>query len=130
MISKVLLVEDDESIANLIILHLKNLGYDVTHASEYREGLELALNESFSLILLDLMLPDGNAVTGDITASLKLYDSGTEVDEYAGAGNNQAPRQAGPNTGVDENGTVEEETAPSSNVPNLSDYIKVTIIAN
>ena len=46
----------------------------------------------------------GNAVTGDMTAMLNLWDAGTEVNEEPGAGPNQAPRQSGPNTGMDENG--------------------------
>ncbi len=36
---------------------------------------------------------------GDITAQVSLWDAGTEVDETPGEGANQAPRQAGPNTG-------------------------------
>ncbi|MFT4679637.1 MAG: hypothetical protein ACI9HG_001753, partial [Flavobacteriales bacterium] len=72
----------------------------------------------------------GNAVTGDVTSSLKLYDAGTEVDEYAGAGANQAPRQSGADTGADESGNAMEEVEASSNVPSISNMIKVTISAN
>ena len=50
---------------------------------------------------------DGNAVTGDVTSMIELWDAGTEVNEEPGVGPNQAPRQSGPNTGADENGTVE-----------------------
>ena len=37
---------------------------------------------------------------------LALFDAGTEVDEEPGIGLNQAIRQAGPDTGTDDNGTV------------------------
>ncbi|SHE97386.1 Spondin_N [Arenibacter palladensis] len=50
---------------------------------------------------------EGNAVTGDVTSMFNLWDAGTEVNEEPGVGENQAPRQSGPNTGVVENGTVE-----------------------
>lgn len=50
---------------------------------------------------------DGNAVTGNVTSMFNLWDAGTEVNEEPGVGENQAPRQSGPNTGVVENGTVE-----------------------
>lgn len=70
---------------------------------------------------------DGSPISGDITHLLKLYDAGTEVDEYAGAGNKQAPRQAVPNTGLLENLLIEEETAAGSHVPGISDYIRITI---
>jgi hypothetical protein len=48
----------------------------------------------------------GNAVTGDVTSMIDLWDAGTEVNEEPGTGPNQAPRQSGPDTGVDENGNV------------------------
>ncbi len=49
----------------------------------------------------------GNALTGDITAKLDLWDAGTEVNQEPGVGADQAPRQSGPNTGAAENGTVQ-----------------------
>ena len=45
-------------------------------------------------------------VSGDVTEELGLYDAGTEVNQWPGFGPDQAPRQAGPDTGADENGTV------------------------
>ena len=67
------------------------------------------------------------AITGDITSMVKLYDSGTEVDEYAGAGINQPVRQSAANTGVDEDGTIGRETNASSNVPEVAEMVKITI---
>jgi hypothetical protein len=48
----------------------------------------------------------GNAVSGDITDQLYLWDAGTEKDEEIGVGPNQGPRQKGPNTGEAEKGVV------------------------
>lgn len=73
---------------------------------------------------------NGTPVSGDITNLIGLFDAGTETDEYAGAGKNQPVRQGEPNTGTDENGVVEVETNPGSQVPNVSDMIKVTINQN
>lgn len=73
------------------------------------------------------MFSNGTALTGDITMKIKLYDAGTEVDEYAGAGINQPLRQTSANTGDDENGNVTEESSPSANIPMLKDMVKVTI---
>lgn len=56
---------------------------------------------------LSLYDANGNAITGDVTNEILLWDAGTEVNEAPGIGPNQAPRQSGPNTGTDENGTVE-----------------------
>ena len=70
---------------------------------------------------------NGTAISGDITNMVKLYDAGTETDEYAGAGNNQPLRQSGPNTGNDENGKTMEETSAGNHVPSVSSMVKVTI---
>jgi hypothetical protein len=51
---------------------------------------------------------DGTPRDGaDISADLAMWDLGTEVNEYPGAGPNQAPRQSAPNTGPDEGGVVQ-----------------------
>lgn len=48
----------------------------------------------------------GEPLSGDITARFALYDAGTEVNQEAGVGSDQAPRQKAPNTGAVENGVV------------------------
>ena len=55
---------------------------------------------------LALFDANGTPRTGDVTSELRLYDAGTEVNEEPGIGLNQAPRQSGPDTGVEENGVV------------------------
>jgi hypothetical protein len=52
----------------------------------------------------------GDPIEGNFTHAVELYDAGTEVDEPIGFGANQAPRQAGPNTGPAEGGVVEMVT--------------------
>lgn len=76
------------------------------------------------------LFSNGNALTGDITDMISLYDAGTEIDEYAGAGNYQPVRQSGANTGMDENGNAMSEVYLNANVPEISEMIKVTITAN
>jgi hypothetical protein len=48
----------------------------------------------------------GKAISGDITSQLFLWDAGTEVDQEAGIGSEQGPRQKAPNTGKAETGVV------------------------
>ena len=43
---------------------------------------------------------DGSAMTGNVTDYVKLWDSGTEVDQPVGTGADQAPRQSGANVGA------------------------------
>ena len=60
----------------------------------------------FSIDGLDLYV-DGSVVSGDITDYVTLWDAGTEEDQTVGIGADQAPRQAGPNTGAaDDDDTV------------------------
>lgn len=54
---KVLAVDDDELVRDLVSLKLGQAGFDVTTAQDGQEGLDLALAGGFDLILLDLMLP-------------------------------------------------------------------------
>jgi len=60
----ILLVEDDENIAEPLIFGLQGEGFRVVHASDGHQGLKLARAEGPDLILLDVMLPgmDGFAV--------------------------------------------------------------------
>ncbi len=55
---------------------------------------------------LELFNAEGLPISGDITDLFFLWNAGTEVDQIPGEGADQAPRQAGPNTGEIENGLV------------------------
>ena len=54
---KILIIEDDASIRELVVWNLSEEGYDCLCAGDGREGLETARREEPDLIILDLMLP-------------------------------------------------------------------------
>ena len=54
---KVLLIEDEVKLARFVELELRYEGYEVTVCHEGREGLQKAMEDSYDMILLDLMLP-------------------------------------------------------------------------
>ncbi len=56
--NRILIIEDDPKIVNLLDIHLSDLGFSLKKAADGRTGLEMALNENFRLIILDLMLPE------------------------------------------------------------------------
>lgn len=58
MAYRVLVVEDDKSLARLLESQLKDMGYDVSLALDGRSGLEEALSGKNDLIVLDLKLPE------------------------------------------------------------------------
>lgn len=55
---KILVVEDDESIANLIKINLNAEGYECICAFDGKTGADYIEKDSFDLILLDIMLPE------------------------------------------------------------------------
>ena len=57
MEKRILIIEDDEYIADLEKDYLEINGYKATVVNDGQAGLETALNDDFSLIILDLMLP-------------------------------------------------------------------------
>jgi two-component system, OmpR family, phosphate regulon response regulator PhoB len=57
-LSKLLLVEDNQDAADLVITILEYAGHKVIHKTTGQEGLEAAQSEQFDGILLDYMLPD------------------------------------------------------------------------
>jgi len=60
---RILLIEDDQIIANFVIKGLKEAGYCVDHAADGIEGLDLALNNSYDIDIIDLMLPKLNGLS-------------------------------------------------------------------
>jgi DNA-binding response OmpR family regulator len=58
LVSRILIVEDDQDIADIERDYLLANGFEVETASTGPEGLELGLSGRFDLILLDIMLPE------------------------------------------------------------------------
>lgn len=57
MAERILIIEDETKIARFIELELLHEGYEVEKAQDGRTGLEKALSGCFSLVVLDVMLP-------------------------------------------------------------------------
>lgn len=57
MMQKILIVEDEEAISNLIKINLTAEGYHCTCAYDGKTGADYIEKDSFDLILLDIMLP-------------------------------------------------------------------------
>ncbi|MCW1401336.1 response regulator transcription factor [Novosphingobium sp. MW5] len=92
MAQKILLVEDDESMAAYIVKGMSEEGYTVDRAANGRDGLFLASDGSYDAIILDRNLPgmDGMAVLGALRAGrietpiIILSAMGTSDDRVAG----------------------------------------------
>lgn len=53
----VLLVEDDQDIAGLLLVHLQELGLNVVHCVDGESAIQQMTEQSFQIALLDIMLP-------------------------------------------------------------------------
>jgi two-component system alkaline phosphatase synthesis response regulator PhoP len=90
--AKILIVEDEESIRGPLEDNLKLEGYDVSCAGDGIEGLSLAADRTFDLIVLDIMLPklDGFEVCKRLrqdrvmTPILMLTAKSQEIDRVLG----------------------------------------------
>jgi two-component system response regulator VicR len=54
---KVLIIEDEKAISDLVKINLTKEGFDVDTAYDGQEGLQKALDSSVDIVLLDVMLP-------------------------------------------------------------------------
>lgn len=62
MTNRLLLVDDEVKILDMIDNYLKQEGFETGRASNGNEALELFRNQSFDLVVLDLMLPELNGL--------------------------------------------------------------------
>jgi len=88
---KILIIEDDQSVNTLLYSNLMKLGYEVDSAFDGEEGLHLALDNDYQIILLDVMIPklDGFQVLEALrfkksTPVLMLTAKGGEQDRICG----------------------------------------------
>ena len=89
---KILVVEDQKDINDLISLNLESLNFHVTQCQDGSQGLELASTSNFDAILLDIMLPgmDGLQICQSLRAKsihtpiLMLTAKKSEADRVVG----------------------------------------------
>ncbi len=75
--NRVLLLEDDANIVELLSIHLHDLGCEVVAVANGQEGLTAALEQSFDLVILDLMLPGMNGM--DVCRRIRQTDRHTPI---------------------------------------------------
>lgn len=89
--TRILAVEDDPALASHLQGHLQGCGFDVTVSHDGGEGLRLAQEQDFDLILMDILLPGCNGL--DVLQGLRkqrhvpvilMSALGAEQDRIAG----------------------------------------------
>ncbi len=74
---KILLVEDETSIGEIVKFNLESEGYDVVWAETGRQALNYFFEERFNIVVLDIMLPEMNGF--DVCESIRLKDDQTPI---------------------------------------------------
>lgn len=74
MHNKILVVDDEKDIRDLLEIYLRNDGYDVIKASGGAEALDIVSNEKVDLVILDIMMPgiDGMEVCKAVRKKLNI----------------------------------------------------------
>lgn len=89
---RVLIIEDDVNLINLLRIHLEDIDFSIEFAEEGNAGLYKAQHEPFDLIILDLMLPGQDGISicqklralGNYTPILMLTAKSEEFDKVMG----------------------------------------------
>ncbi len=74
---RILVVEDDDRIADFLVRALKSEGYTCVRTGDGREAAELGIHADFDLILLDLMLPGLSGL--DVCRELRMREVSTPI---------------------------------------------------
>ena len=89
--SKILIADDEPNIVTLIRRYAEREGYEVTGVSDGRQAIEACRNDSFDVIILDVMMPDTDGFTAcrkirefSETPVIMLSARGTEFDKLHG----------------------------------------------
>jgi len=90
--SKILIIEDDRDIADLVAIHMKDNGYESDQVHDGKEGLVRAMDQVHDLIILDLKLPgiDGLEICRRLrmekieTPIIMLTSKSEEIDRVLG----------------------------------------------
>ena len=85
---RILIVEDEKPLSHALKLKLSHEGYEIAVAGDGEEGVKLAKEQSFDLILIDIIMPkmDGFAAlaalkeSGSATAVIVLSNLGQQED--------------------------------------------------
>ncbi|MBT3271997.1 MAG: response regulator transcription factor [Spirochaetales bacterium] len=92
MVNTAIIIEDDREIAAIVATNIQDLGLETEQVSDGASGLKKVLNGSYSLVILDLMLPQLDGITvckrirekDPYTPILMLTAKAEEIDRVLG----------------------------------------------
>ena len=79
MKEKILVVDDEKEITDLVALYLENEGFHVYKFYDSRKALECAQREEMDLAVLDIMMPE---VDGGWSGTVQAYPAEVHLSHY------------------------------------------------
>ena len=79
---KILVIDDEAPIRNVLKIHLQNASHEVIDTSTGKEGIEFALSDGFDLVLCDLKLTDMSGL--DIIRTLRINKKNMPIIAISG----------------------------------------------
>ena len=80
---KILIIDDDEDIADNIQALLSHEGFEVIIANHVEDGLEKIKNENPDLVLLDIMFPEGKTLGFEAAIDIKKLRANLPVFAFS-----------------------------------------------
>jgi two-component system alkaline phosphatase synthesis response regulator PhoP len=75
--NKVLIIEGDFNIIRLLEIHLMDMNCEVVYATNGRDGLSMAMQDSFDLVILDIMIPVINGM--EVCRRIRYHQQATPI---------------------------------------------------
>ncbi|MEN9575294.1 MAG: hypothetical protein RL514_3149 [Verrucomicrobiota bacterium] len=82
--AKILLVDDEDSVAQIITKALTSFGYEVVRAANGKEALQLYDPQTISLVLTDLFMPNMDGM--ELITKLEQLDPAVRIIAMSGGG--------------------------------------------
>ena len=79
---KILVVDDEEAIREIMKMGLVKLGYDPECAKNGKEAMEILTNENFPIILMDIRLPEEDGI--ELCMRIKERNPDTVIYAFSG----------------------------------------------
>ncbi len=79
---KILVIDDEAPIRNILKIHLENASYAVCTSATGKDGIDLAINNKFDIILCDLKLTDMSGI--DIIKTIRVNNRTVPVLAISG----------------------------------------------
>ncbi|HSB28104.1 MAG TPA: response regulator [Pyrinomonadaceae bacterium] len=89
---RILCTEDDEDTREMLVLFLREYGYEVVCSVDGNYTLDLVNRETFDLFLFDNWLPELSGV--DLTLRIRQFNNSTPILFYSGAATEEEQRSA------------------------------------